>query len=104
MDFEVAGRNVSFEDVNEKEHRLAELSRFVDQIRLHQHFDLVAAPLLMQQLPVLARWVSESQKQLSRSLILLQVAAYLAVGGTLDGDQLLSTSAWQVQLPTEIDL
>ena len=32
MDFEVAGRNVSFEDVNEKEHRLAELSRFVDQM------------------------------------------------------------------------
>ena len=32
MDFEVAGRNVSFEDVNEKEHRLAELSRFVAQM------------------------------------------------------------------------
>ena len=32
MDFEVAGRNVSFEDVNKKEHRLAELSRFVDQM------------------------------------------------------------------------
>ena len=56
----------------------------------------------MQQLQALPRWVPENQKL--RSLMLLQVAAYLAVGGTLDGDQLLSTSAWQVQLPTEIDL
>ena len=32
LDFEVAGRNVTFEDVNKKEHRLAELSRFVDQM------------------------------------------------------------------------
>ena len=26
----------------------------------------------------------------------MQVASYLAMGGTLDGDQLLSPSAWQV--------
>ena len=41
MDFEVAGRNVSFEDVNEKEHRLAELSRFVAQICSTNTFTLL---------------------------------------------------------------
>ena len=53
----------------------------------------------MQPLQAWARWVSENQKL--KIFYLLQVAAYLAMGGTLDGDQLLSTSAWEVQLPTE---
>ena len=32
MDFEVGGESVSFEDVNKKELRLAELSRFFNQM------------------------------------------------------------------------
>lgn len=47
----------------------------------------------------LARWVSENQKL--KIFYLLQVAGYLANGGSLDGDKLLSISAWQVQLPTD---
>ena len=62
LDFEVAGKNVEYEDVNDKEHRLADLSRFVAQMAPPTLFNLVAAPRSMQPLRALARWVPENQK------------------------------------------
>ena len=62
LDFEVAGKNVEYEDVNNKEHRLADLSRFVAQMAPPTLFNLVAAPRSMQPLRALAWWVPENQK------------------------------------------
>ena len=44
LPIEVAGKNVEYEDVNNKEHRLADLSRFVAQMAPPTLFNLVAAP------------------------------------------------------------
>ena len=62
LDFEVAETKVEHEDVNNREHRLAELSRFVAQMAPPTLFNLVAAPRSMQPLRALARWVPENQK------------------------------------------
>ena len=54
IDFEVGGREASFEDVNKKELRLAELSR-LDQMLINS-LNFVSAVLLMQLRQALARW------------------------------------------------
>ena len=86
LDFEVGGKGVTFQDVNNKEFRQLELSRY---------FDPMAPPTLQ---PCCSCSVNATAASLGK------VAAYLSMGGTLDGDKLLSASAWQVQLLTETEL
>ena len=101
LNFSVGERRVSFEDVNQKELKMAELSRCSIRSLINK-----VVWSLLQLLCHCNRgksWQGEECKSKAdqvKIFNLAQLAAYLAMGGTLDGDRLLSTSGWQVQLLT----
>ena len=95
---------MSFEDVNTKELRVAELSRFYQTTTLLQH--IVCSPSTLFQLLLQCNrcksWQGgwgkgQGKSKTGMKSLIIKVAGYLAMGGTLDGDQMLSTSAWQVK-------
>ena len=94
LNFEVGGEPVTFQDANLRNRRQAELSRFQNSYKS----DLCSTLLqLLSERNSFKPGQGDSQAfGKSGKEDLVQVASYLAMGGTLDGDQLLSPSAWQV--------